>query len=169
MLRQEFRINRRGSSMNFRYILAILILCLSASRAFGSQPFSMVEVCLVDEENITVFIDIMRSVAKSGDMEFVDSSEKTQRDLEEMGKTAPKVIPLGPVINLGLESNDGAWITANNVGMPRNQVVIGFTEGSNPTRAHYFADKVVNRLKEHWNLEVIPPDVGARGMKTCNG
>jgi hypothetical protein len=61
-------------------------------------------------------------------------------------------------------------VTAGNLGLPGYQVALGFSEGSNPSDAHRFAQMVVSKLEEHWHVEIVPDPAksGALPMKNCN-
>ena len=135
-----------------------VLLCLISARqgyALGERPFLMVQVCLENEQNLPNLVSMMQSIAKSEGMKFIDNSAQTQRDLESIGEIIHQAKPTSEVINIGIESDNGAWLTAGNVGLPKNQVVLGFSEGAKPSEAHKFADAVVHRLEERWHIEVV--------------
>ena len=165
--------------MNYKsQILVTILLCLLSSSqglqgapqgyGLGKRPFLMVQVCLGSEKNLPVFIGVMRSIARSESMKFIDNSAQTQKDLESIGENIPHAKPTGQIVNIGVERGDGVGLGAGNLGLPKNQVAIGFSEGANSRDARKFADAVVHRLGERWSVEVVPPNEGARGMKTCS-
>lgn len=99
---------------------------------------------------------------------MIDSSANTQRDLESIGSSNVAKNMHGPLVNMGIESNDSFGLMIGNLGMPANQLAIGFSEGSDSTDAHRFADDVIADLKQHWRVETVPPDIGATGMQNCH-
>jgi hypothetical protein len=70
-------------------------------------------------------------------MTFVDGSAQTKKDLKVVG--APH--QTGPGINIGFDRQDGVGLMAGDLGPPDYQVAVGFSEGSNPSGAHQFADR----------------------------
>ncbi len=146
-------------------VAAVLISLLGMlyGCAPGKRPFLMVQLCLGDERNLSEFTSMMRSIAQSEGMKFVDGSAETKKDLKVIG--APQ--HPGPVINMGFDREDGVGLMAGDLGSPDYQVAVGFSEGSNPSGAHAFADRVVSRLKTRWHVETVPAGKGAFPMKTC--
>jgi hypothetical protein len=96
-------------------------------------------------------------------MNFIDGSAQTKKNLKVTG--APH--STGPVINMGVEREDGVGLMAGDLDSPDYQVAVGFSEGSDPSEAHEFAGRVVNRLKTRWNVETVPAGKGAFPLKTC--
>lgn len=109
----------------------------------------------------------MQSIAQSEHMTFIDNSAATQKDLESVDHTLEKLHQTSPVINIGVEREDRTGLGAGNLGLSTYEVAVGFSEGSNPSEAHRFADMVVKRLGELWHVETVPAGTGARPMKTC--
>lgn len=155
--------------MNMRscIVSAVLIslLFMLHGCAPGKRPFLIVQLCLGDERNLADFSSMMRSIAQSEGMKFVDGSAETKKDLKIM--SAPH--QTGPVINMGFDREDGVGLMAGDLGSPDYQVAVGFSEGSNPTGAHAFADRVVGRLKTRWHVDNVPAGKGAFPMRTCEG
>jgi hypothetical protein len=71
---------------------------------------------------------------------------------------------------MGIERGDEVVSMIGNVGLPDHQLVVGFSEGSNASDAHRFAQMVVSKLEEHWHVEIVPnpAESGALPMKNCN-
>jgi hypothetical protein len=107
----------------------------------------------------------MQSIAQSEGMRYIDNSERTKAELEEIRKTAPTT-PTS-TLNIGASDADGVGFGAGNLGLPSDQVVVGFSEGSNPLKAHRFADTVVSKLKKQWYVETVPAGRGALPMPNC--
>ena len=147
----------------------VLVLGASFGCVSGERPFSSVEVCLGNEKNLSLFTDLMRSIAQTEKMKFVEGSAQTQKELESIGKTIHEVKPTGKVVNLGVEREDGMGLTAGNLGLPKYQVAIGFSEGANSREAHEFADRVIGKLRSRWPVEIVTSGRGAQGMKNCKG
>lgn len=106
---------------------------------------------------------MMKLIAQLEHMNFLDHSAETKRDLKVIGALPEQTL----VINMGVDREDGVGLGAGNLGLPGYQVVVGFSEGSNPPEAHTFADKVVSRLKTRWNVETVPAGKGALPLKMC--
>jgi len=58
-------------------------------------------------------------------------------------------------------------VTAGNLGLPGYEVALGFSEGSSGAEAREFANKVVKRLEQHWQVEIVPAGTGAKPMGGC--
>jgi hypothetical protein len=125
----------------------------------------MVQTCLRDERDLSELTNLMHSIAKSDVMTFTDGSKETKADLNEIRKPAPTT----PIMHLdiGAFDSDGVSFGGGDVRLSNNQVVIGFFEGSNASKAHRFADEVVNKLRSHWQVETVPsgrlPNLHCRG------
>lgn len=128
----------------------------------GKGPFLMVQTCLGDEQNVVLFENMLRAIAQSKNMTYVDGSKSTQKDLVDL-----KVNAGYQLINVGVERDDGIGLMAGNLGLSAYEVAIGFSEGSNPVEARQFANLVVGALKERWRVEVVPQGQGAFPMKGC--
>lgn len=151
--------------MNIRsYMGAIVLVCLlgTLSGCVGKRPFLIAQLCLGDEQNVALFMNTMKSIARSQHMDFIDGSEATQRDLVSQG-----VSPNYPLIYIGVKGKNGIGTEGGNLGLSAYEVALGFTEGSNPAAEHRFANMVVGTLKQRWQVYVVPPNRGALPMKNC--
>ena len=144
--------------------IAILLLLGCAP---GKHPFLMVQMCLSNERGVTDFFDEMKSIADANNMEFLDNSGDTSRELKAVGYVGRERDGGSPAINFGVERKDGQGASAGNLGLPGYQVALGFSEGSNPAEAHAFANMVVSRLEKHWQVHVVPRGTGAKPMPGC--
>jgi hypothetical protein len=150
-----------------RCIAAIL---LSSGALLGCAPpkqsFLTIQICLGDEKNFKEFMTIMRSVAQSKHMKFIDGSAQTKADLETMEFRKPN--EANPVINIGIDDGGGHnLLMGGNLGLPGYQIAMGFGEGIHPSEAHSLADEVVGRLKTRWQVFTVPPGKGAFPLKSC--
>lgn len=149
--------------MKLYFVLAVTVLMLCTFEGCtGKRPFLIVEVCLNDEKGLEQFTDLMRSIAQSEHLKFIDGSAETQHDL-----TMLKANKNARAINLDIEREDGLGVGAGNLGLPTYQVALGFSEGSNSLESRKFADMVIGELKKKWNVEDVPSGQGAQPMKAC--
>jgi hypothetical protein len=118
------------------------------------RPFLMIEVCVRDEHELSELTQLLRSIAVSDGMSFTDYSRKTSANLSERRKPTP----MAPTENLdmGAFDPDGAGFGVSDTKMFSNQITIGFSEGSNPSKAHRIADEVAYKLKAHWQVGQVP-------------
>lgn len=141
----------------------LLLVCLfSLLSGCGKRPFLIVQVCLGDQQNVAVFKNMMKSIARSEHMEYSDASVTTQKQL-----TVIKSNPNYSVINLDVDGEDGVGLGAINVGLSAYEVAIGFAQGTNPKEAQRFADTVVAALKTKWYVYTVPPGQGALPLAAC--
>jgi hypothetical protein len=153
-----------------RVLIACALAGMSCGCAPGKRPFLMAEVCLTDTQNLSAFTHEIQSIAQSEGMTFIDDSAVTERNLDTIGTPNQKKTLSRPVINMGIERGNEVVSMIGNVGLPDHQLVVGFSEGSNPVDAHRFAQMVVSKLEEHWHVEIVPnpAESGALPMKNCN-
>jgi len=122
----------------------------------------MIQICLKDKQGVTLFMDTMKSIARSKHMKFIDGSQATQENLASL-KASPKY----KLIYIGIDGKDGMGMEGGNLGLSAYEVALGFSEGSNPADAHRFADMVVTELKKKWSVYAVPRGRGALPMKSC--
>lgn len=145
-----------------------LVATLSACTP-GKRSFLTVEVCFRDAQEFDRFTSELKQIAHQQDMKFVEASAVTERDLRSVGNANVDKMLRNPLVNLGLERPDGVGLIVGNLGLPPNQVALGFTEGKNNIDdAQRFAQTVMQRLGAQWHLKVVPPDQGAVPMKDCD-
>lgn len=143
-------------------VASLLLLCLlSLLSGCGKRGFQ-VQVCLGDEQNVAVFKDMMKSIARSQHMKYIDGSAATQKYL-----TVIKANPDYRLINIGLEGKDDLYMDATNLGLSAYEVSVGFAQGTNHAEVHRFADTVVSALKTKWHVYSVPPDRGAFPLAAC--
>jgi hypothetical protein len=124
-------------------------------------------MCLRDEQDLALFTTMMKSVAMSERMEYSDSSAATQADLTSIYRKLGKENPNAPAINIFVLRKDGMGLGAGNMGLPRNQLAVGFSEGADSPEAQAFANKVISKLKSQWVIENVPPGKGALPLGKC--
>jgi hypothetical protein len=146
--------------------LAFLIAITSALSGCpeGKRPFKIVQLCLGNQQNLEQFTNILKSIAQSEGMTFIDGNVHTERDLNAMGV---KIDSSAPVIHLGIQRKDGMGLIAGNLDLPNYQVALGFGEGSNSLEAHRFAETVVRKMSERWRVVDVSSGRGALPLTTC--
>lgn len=143
-------------------------MALCAAKCLRAQEeFLAIQVCVVDGAGATQFVETMRKIARSEGLRFVDGSAATKKYLSDVrGKGLVKLDHV-PTINMGIEGEHGLGVTAGNLGLPSNQVSLGFTAGANATKAHRLADHLVHALSQRWRVQTIPKGKGAFPMSNC--
>jgi hypothetical protein len=144
---------------------ALFALWMLSGCAKSERSFLIVQVCLTDEHEMSDFVELMEVVANSERMKFVDRSTETQGELKTINNANVK--QASPAINLGILGADGVGLTAGNLGLPPNELAVGFTGVSRLPQARQFADMVVSRLKEVWHIEIVPEGRAATAMRNC--
>ena len=124
-------------------------------------------MCLSNEQGALQFVDEMKSIAAAENFDFVDNSRNTERELKVVDYAGTERTEGSRVINVGVLRKDGLGLGAGNLGLPGYQVAIGFSEGSNAAEAHDFADRVLARLRQRWQIEAVPSGSGAKPMLGC--
>ena len=131
----------------------------------GKRPFLLVQICFSDDQELAEFTHLLQSVALSERMTYIDRSGPTEGELAVLNAPGK----LAPAINIGLETPDGLGLGVGNLGLPKYQVAVGFSEGSRPTEARRFADTVVQEFKARWHVETVPEGRGALPIPDCLG
>jgi hypothetical protein len=145
-------------------LLLVPVLCGCAPAK--QTTFLTIQVCLGNEKSTAEFMNMMRLIARSENMNFIDGGADTKRDLEVLGVRKP--YQTDPVINLGIDDKEGHnLLMGGNLDLPGYQVALAFGEGSNPAEAHRLAGEVVRRLKARWQVSTVPAGKGAFPSKTC--
>lgn len=150
-------------------VLAVATMLYGCGPVHGKRPFLIAEVCLKSADDLAAFRREMQSVAQSQNAAVIDRSTSTQMELDagghsrEGGRTAPAV-------NLGIKRGDEMLVMVGNLGLPGYQVALGFSEGSNPTEAHRFADTFLREVEARWHVEIVhnSAESGAGPMKECD-
>jgi hypothetical protein len=149
----------------FSFLVVLLSAALLHGCTEGKRPFLIVQMCLGDKQSLSEFTSMMQLIAQAEQMTFTDDSVQTKKDLEVIG-ALPKS---GPVINMSIDGKGGIGLMVSQLDSHDYQVAVGFSEGSNPSAAHAFAGRVVERLKTHWHVDTVsnPAEQGAVPKKKC--
>ena len=126
-------------------------------------------MCVVDQRGVAELKSVMRSVAQSENLKFIDNSAQQGSDLKAMGADKLLKRDASFAIDLHIEGKGGMGVTAGNLGLPPYQVALGFTEGSNAAKAHRLKDRLIHALSQRWHVEKVSQRRGALPMKTCRG
>ena len=146
-------------------MMGMIMALQGCSRA--QESFLSVEMCVVDQAGVLQLKNIMRDIARSENLEFIDNSAQQKSDLQAMGADKLLKRDATRAIDLHIEGRQGMGATAGNLGLPSYQVAIGFTEGANPVAGRRLSDRLVKALSQHWHVEVIPKGKGAFPMRSC--
>ncbi len=145
--------------------IALLLACTP-----GQRPQLMVQLCVKDDPGVSEFMNMMRSIAVSENMKFVDGSAQTQQELKTIDAKMAKLDTSGSVINIGIDNPHGHTIMmGGNLGLPTYQIALGFGDPENPAEARRLANVVIKQLGRRWPVQTLPTDTGALPMKSCPG
>jgi hypothetical protein len=131
----------------------------------GKRPFRMVQFCLAGPQEIGSFTSFMDSIAQDYQMEFTDRSAATEAELTAIPNAKTSVAH--PTVNIGADRNGEFSFGAGNLGVPADQIVLGFN-GNNADEAKKFADSVVSRLSTRWHIHEVPQGRGAFPLSKCD-
>src|SRR5579859_1782768 len=100
--------------MKLQRCLVTMIACLGllSGCAPGKRPFLVVQVCLRDQPNLALFTSMMKSIAQSEGMTFMDRSAATEVELKATDRVLDKLKQNTPVVNLGIQGKDGIGMSA---------------------------------------------------------
>lgn len=130
----------------------------------SQKSVRMIQFCLAGRQEIGSFTSFMDAIAQECLMEFTDRSGATEADLHELGGKAPIAHPL---VDIGADRNREFSFVADNLGMPAEQIVVGFY-GTEPDEVRQFADAVVRKLSSRWHVHEVPKGRGALPLSKCD-
>lgn len=147
-------------------ILSMLILGL-AGCSEGKGPFRMVQFCLAGPQEIPVFTSFMNEIAQSYRMQFFDRSGQTHDELKNLASDNRNVPVNSRAVNIGAERGNEFSFGAGNLGLPTDQIAIGFS-GNDLHEAKAFADATVQMLSMKWHVHEVPQGRGALPLSHCD-
>lgn len=147
-------------------ILGVLILGL-ADCSQGKHPFRMVQFCLAGPQEIPAFTSFMNEIAQSYRMKFFDRSGQTQDELKNFASDNKNVPVNDRAVNIGAERGSAFSFGAGNLGLPTDQIAIGFN-GDDLHEAKAFADATVQKLSTKWHVHEVPQERGALPLSQCD-
>ena len=154
-----------------KVVIALSAVALTASKCSRAQDaFLTAQLCVVDAAGVDELRTVMRTVAQSEGLEFIDNSETTRRALKDIGADkASKNDAAALIIDFHIEGKRGLGVTAGNFGLPTYQIALGFTEGVNASKARRLANHLIQALSQRWRVETVPRATGVFPMSSCAG
>jgi len=149
------------------FSLIVAVASCFAGCSGAQSAFEQVQVCVGDERGVTELRSVMRAVAQSENLRFIDNSAQQAQDLKDVGADKALKRDVSRAIDLHIEGESGLGVTAGNLGLPDYQVGLGFTEGRDPAKAHRLANRLISSLSQHWNVQRVPSSQGILPMKGC--
>jgi hypothetical protein len=133
----------------------------------GKYPFRMVQLCLAGPQEIPAFTSFMNEIAQSHRMEFFDRSGQTHDELQSLASDNKNTPVNGRAVNIGAERGNEFSFGAGNLGLPTNQIAIGFN-GDDLNEAKAFSDMAVEKLSTKWRIHEVPQGRGALPLTRCD-
>lgn len=154
-----------------RSFTRIMVLAAAVATASGctegKRPFRMVQFCLANTNEIPDFIKFMREIADNNQMSFYDRSSDTHQELRSL-RSNNKNVPLNDrTVNVGAQHANDFSFGAGNLGMPTDQIVIGFN-GNNMKEARAFANSAVVKISRRWTVKEVATGKGAFPLPDCD-
>lgn len=135
----------------------------------GGESFRTVQTCVSNERGVADLKTLMRSTAQAEQLEFIDNSTQAASALQQTAQSDADRRDAVGAIDVHIEGNGGLGATAGNLGLPRYQVALAFTEGSNAAKAHRLAERLIKELSHHFKVEEVPLGKGVVPVKDCGG
>jgi len=146
-------------------LLSALMLTACSSK---DGPFLMVETCVFSDAGVSKFVNEMEHISKEHKMHFIDRSAESGREVAALNYSGVERSRGGRVVNVSAVGSDGLSFGATNLGLPHYQIVVGFSEGSDPSKAREFAGEAIRRFQQHWMMKRVPSGAGGRPMSNCH-
>lgn len=153
-----------------RISMVLILIALLAGCSSSHKPQAlMVQMCLKNDQGVSDFLNLMQTVAASEHMNFVDYSVDTQEKLKTINAKYAKLATPSSVINVDIVSGDRLVVTADNLNLPTYQVSVDFTGDLPPADSQRFIDVLVPRMRELWEVDIVPAGSSPAAIKTCPG
>ncbi|MCI4590076.1 hypothetical protein MOK15_08205 [Sphingobium sp. BYY-5] len=147
-------------------ILSVLVMGL-AGCSEGKHPFRIVQICLAGPQEIPTFTSFMNEIAQSYRMEFSDRSGQTHDELQLLASDNKNTPVNDRAVNIGAERGNEFSFGAGNLGLPTDQIAIGFN-GNDLEKSKEFSDAAVKKLSTRWRIYEVPQGRGALPLSRCN-
>ncbi|WP_169805684.1 hypothetical protein [Novosphingobium rosa] len=150
--------------------MVAMLFCIQGCSQTTQDTFFQVQLCVIDRQGISQFKQTMRVIAQDENLQFVDGSAETGRDLKVIG--ADSAIRHDPAlsVNVGINDRKGRnYVLGGNLGLPAYQVALGFGAGPDPIQARRLSERLVQALSKHWHVDILPLGKGIVPMKACGG
>ena len=135
--------------------------------ARSQEAFLSIQTCVVDQNGLDELARVMRDIAHSERLQFIDNSAAMRESLKATAADRHAGIVIDHAVDLHIEGKGGMGVTASNLSLPSYQVALGFTEGSEPNKAHRLAEQLTQELKQRWNVQKVARGKGVFPMKSC--
>ena len=149
------------------FVAMIAILVGLEGCSPGRAPFRMVQFCLAGPQEIPAFTSFMDEIAQQSRLEFTDRSGQADDELRSLASDNHNVPLNGRLLNIGADRSGEVSFSACNLGLPANQIVVGFN-GKNVSAARQFATAVIEKLSAHWHVHQVPAGQGAKPLADCD-
>lgn len=155
-----------GGNIARRIVALVGATTCLAGCSEGKAPFRTVQFCLAGPQEIPAFTSFMNEIAQEYRMEFTDRSGQTEDELQALASDNKNVPVNKRAVNIGADRGGEISFGAGNLGMPAEQIVVGFN-GTNVGEARQFADTVVGKLSARWHVHEVPQGRGASPLANC--
>lgn len=133
----------------------------------GQTSFLVAQVCLRNQQDVNQFVSLMHRVATANRMTFVDISSQSQDSLSRIDPEQAKIEARRPAVNIGTIGNRGFGFSAENLGLPGYEIVMGFTSEGDDKGAREFASSAISLIRRTWVVESRPGDIMPSGTVVC--
>lgn len=145
---------------------ASLIIFLVVAGCVPAKHSQMVQICLRHGEVLT-FRDVLVEFAETNEGKYIDNSAETEKYVRSVPAALEAARQSFPLIDIKVVGKHGGRMSAGNLGLPSNQIVVGF---SDVDREHgrRFAEAGLKALRGRWRLYRVPPNRGAVPLEVCD-
>lgn len=148
-------------------LCAISAACVMLGCARTQQAFLTLRVCPVTQQSVGQLSSMMRNAAESENLRFIDNSQKARASLEVVGTGNNKNIDVARLVDLHIEGEKGLGATASNLGLPPDQIAIGFTSGADDKKARRLSRRLIQDLSSRWDVQTVPQGQGVVPTDGC--
>ena len=112
---------------------------------------------------------MLRDVAAANRLPFFDNSRQTESDFNSIAEVQKNTPVAHPTVNVGTVGPAAMGFSAGNFAGAPFQIVIGFSNGHDPSAARKLSDAVVRALSRRWQIHEVPKieTSGAFPLKDC--
>jgi hypothetical protein len=144
---------------------AKVFMCLVLWSGGGCFPvqqptYRQMQVCLADDGDFKVAIDLIRSIADRYDLDFYDSSAEIENSYSQHEKRLGPPFFSRPVVNTAFRGGARVKILATSAPLSERTLIVNYVYDGSDTSPHPAEVQVAQSLSERWRASRPGEQVG---------
>lgn len=143
-------------------LLALSVVVVSCSDSRRSNL--LVQVCVNSHEEVDSLVNFAKIVAIDSGANFTDRSAQSLEELKQIKSNA--IRSNKRLVNVSVRTNNYDGFSIGNLGVPDNQIIIGFSGENESTSSIAMREKILQYVEKRWKYIILPDGVGG-GILKC--